>query len=49
VVFRHAGWPASVSQDDLGSINYTWGLIVERLKQYSETGKPNPLFAFATR
>ena len=24
-------------------------LIVERLKQYSETGKPNPLFAFATR
>jgi uncharacterized protein YndB with AHSA1/START domain len=49
VVFRHAAWPASVSQDDLGSINYTWGLIVERLKQYTESGKPNPLFAFATR
>src|SRR5438105_9876345 len=28
VVFRHAGWPEAVSQDDLGSINYTWGLIV---------------------
>jgi len=49
VTFRHASWPETVSQDDLGSINYTWGLIVERLKQYTETGKPNPLFAFATR
>ena len=49
VLFRHAAWPDSLPQDDLGSINYTWGLIVERLKQYSETGKPNPLFAFATR
>ena len=49
VLFRHADWPASVTQDDLGSINYSWGLIVERLKNYAETGKPNPLFAFATR
>ena len=49
VTLRHANWPETVSQDDLGSINYTWGLIVERLKQYAETGKPNPLFAFATR
>ena len=49
VTFRHADWPATVSQDDPGSINYTWGLVVERLKQYAESGKPNPLFAFATR
>ena len=49
VTFRHANWPETVSQDDLGSINYTWGLIVERLKQYAESGKPDPLFAFATR
>ena len=49
VLFRHADWPEKVSQDDLGSINYTWGLIVERLKEYAETGKPNPLFAMATR
>ena len=49
VTFRHADWPAAVSQDDLGSINYTWGLIVERLKQYAETGKANPVFAFVTR
>jgi len=49
LTFRHGNWANSVSQDDLGSINYTWGLIVERLKQYSEAGKPVPLFAFATR
>lgn len=49
VRFRHADWPEQVSQDDLGSVNYTWGLIVERLKQYAESGKPQPLFAFATR
>ena len=49
VTFRHANWPASVTADDLGSINYTWGLVVERLKQYTESGKPVPYFAFATR
>ena len=49
VFFRHADWPASVTQDDLGSINYSWALIVERLKEYAETGKPNPVFALATR
>lgn len=49
VTFRHENWPASVSYDDLGSINTTWALIVDRLKQYSEGGKPVPYFAFATR
>jgi uncharacterized protein YndB with AHSA1/START domain len=49
LTFRHTNWPATVSADDLGSINYTWGLVVERLKQYAETGKPVPYFAFATR
>jgi hypothetical protein len=37
------------SQVELPATGAPWGLIVERLKQYSETGKPNPLFAFATR
>ena len=49
LTFRHTNWPASVTADDLGSINFTWGLVVERLKQYSEGGKPVPLFALATR
>ncbi len=49
LTFRHANWPASVTADDLGSINYTWGMVVDRLKQYAETGKPVPYFAFARR
>lgn len=49
LTFRHAGWPAAVTADDLGSINYTWGMIVDRLRQYAESGKPVPYFAFATR
>ena len=49
LTFRHANWPAAVTADDLGSINYTWGMIVDRLKQYAEGGKPVPYFAFATR
>ena len=49
LTFRHVNWPAPVTADDLGSINYTWGLIVERLKQHAETGKSVPLFALATR
>ena len=49
VTFRHANWPASVTADDLGSINHTWGMVVDRLRQYAESGKPVPYFAFATR
>ena len=49
LTFRHTNWPASVTADDLGSINLTWALVVDRLKQYTETGKPVPYFAFATR
>jgi len=49
LTFRHANWPASVTADDLGSINLTWALVVDRLKQYAETGKPVPYFAFATK
>lgn len=49
LTFRHVNWPASVTADDLGSINYTWGMVVDRLKQYAESGKPVPYFAFATR
>lgn len=49
VTFRHENWPESVTANDLGSINYTWGMIVDRLRQYAEAGKPVPFFAFATR
>jgi hypothetical protein len=40
VSFRHAGFP----DDEVGSVAYTWGQIMVKLKQYAETGKPDPVF-----
>lgn len=45
VWFDHSGWPESMPAKDLASVNYTWGTVVERLKQYAETAKPAPVFA----
>src|SRR5437879_10257945 len=45
VLFRHADWSASVSQDDLGSINYTCSLVVVGVNQNAQTGTPKPLAA----
>ncbi len=39
--FRHgslAGYPVEA----IGTVNYTWGQVVSRLKAYVETGKPQP-------
>ena len=49
LTFRHRNWPDAVTAEDLGSINYTWGMIVDRLRQHAEMGKPVPYFAFARR
>jgi uncharacterized protein YndB with AHSA1/START domain len=43
--FSHEGWPAELPQGELASVNYTWGQVVGRLKNYVETGKPDPYFA----
>jgi hypothetical protein len=44
VTFSHAGWPAGVPAAELASVNYTWGLVVGRLKKHVETGGPVPFF-----
>lgn len=41
VRFRHADFTAD---DDAGHAAYTWGQIMTRLKEYAETGAPNPVF-----
>ena len=38
----HDGWPAE--HDALATCNTLWGLLMGRLKDFSETGKPNPAF-----
>ena len=42
VDFRHAGF-----EDDAetGSVAYTWVQVMVRLKEYAETGTPNPVFS----
>ncbi|WP_330248090.1 MULTISPECIES: SRPBCC domain-containing protein [unclassified Streptomyces] len=42
VDFRHAGLAADDS--DLPSTAETWGQLMYRLKQYAETGTPQPFF-----
>lgn len=42
VGFRHAGF---ADEEEAGRVAYTWGQIVVRLKEYAETGTPNPVFA----
>ena len=35
---------ASYPEKEVGSVNYTWGQVVARLKGYAESGTPQPLF-----
>ena len=42
VDFRHDGLP---DDTETGSVAYTWGQVMVRLKEYAETGTPNPLFS----
>ena len=44
VLFNHDGWPEALPPADLASVNYTWGRIVGRLKDYVESRKPVPYF-----
>ena len=44
VLFNHDGWPDALPPSDLASVNYTWGRVVGRLKDYVESGKPVPYF-----
>ena len=42
VRFRHG----SFGDDwETGAVAYTWGQIMVKLKQYAETGKPDPVFS----
>jgi len=42
VGFRHGGF---TDDEEAGRVAYTWGQVMERLKEYAETGKPDPVFA----
>jgi len=42
VSFRHAGF---TDDEEAGRVAYTWGQVMVRLKEYVETGRPEPVFA----
>lgn len=41
VSFRHAGF---TDDEEAGRVAYTWGQIMARLKEYAESGRPDPVF-----
>ena len=41
VRFRHGSFG---NDGETGAVAYTWGQIMVKLKQYAETGKPDPVF-----
>jgi uncharacterized protein YndB with AHSA1/START domain len=41
VSFRHAGF---TDDEEAGRVAYTWGQIMVRLKEYTESGRTNPIF-----
>jgi len=42
VIFKHQGWASDIPDEDLASVNFTWGGIVGRLKAHAETGEVVP-------
>lgn len=40
---KHAGWPGT--HGNFRKCNTTWGVLLHHLKQYVETGTPNPAFS----
>jgi uncharacterized protein YndB with AHSA1/START domain len=42
VVLSHGGWTDDTPDADLGSVTFTWALVCEALKRYTETGNPDP-------
>ena len=42
VLLVHDGWDDGYADGDLGSIAYTWSLVIGALKGYLETGTPQP-------
>lgn len=42
VTFRHAGF---ADEHEAAQVAYTWGQIMVKLKQFAETGRPEPVFA----
>lgn len=45
VVLVHDGWPDDYDDGELGSVAYTWSLVLGALGRYLDTGDPQPALA----
>jgi uncharacterized protein YndB with AHSA1/START domain len=44
VLFNHGGFGDGYLEPDFGSVNFTWGQVMARLKAFAESGKAQPYF-----
>jgi hypothetical protein len=42
VLLKHTGWDDGYDDGELGSVAYTWALVLGALKGYVETGTAQP-------
>lgn len=42
LLFAHRGWADEQPEDEFGSVAYTWAMVLQALKAYSESGTPAP-------
>ena len=42
VTFGHTGWPEDQPEAEYALVNFTWGQIVARLREYLESGRREP-------
>lgn len=42
VALSHAGWSDDTPDADLGSVTFTWAIVCDALKRYTESGDPDP-------
>ena len=47
LLFTHTGWPEDYPAEQLAHVSFTWGQVVAHLKEYAESGQPQPYFPAA--
>ena len=42
LLFAHGGWTEEQPESEFGSVAYTWAMVLQALKAFSESGVPAP-------
>jgi uncharacterized protein YndB with AHSA1/START domain len=49
LLFRHVGWAEDYPEIEYARVNWVWGQVVSRLKQFAESGQAAPFFPAGMR